>query len=242
MTNEQPHYPKHVAIIMDGNGRWAERHNKSRSAGHSMGAKRAVDIAHYAASLPIQQLTLFALSCENLGRPEMEVAHLIQLLSHHLSEQRDEMAARRIRLRVIGDLEFLPADVIDLIKQCEDESKDNSDLVLNIAVNFSGQWHITKTIELLHEQGLSGQSDAFHDALNQINGETVPMVDLMIRTSMEQRISNFMLWHLSYAELYFIDTLWPEFDDQAFELALDAYLKRERRYGLHEQEAAADVA
>jgi undecaprenyl diphosphate synthase len=230
-----PHIPKHIAIIMDGNGRWARRRQLPRIAGHKAGARSVREIVKVAAEQKICALTLFAFSSENWGRPKAEVKFLLDLLLNTLQEETDKLHENNIQLRFIGDMTPLNSRLQQHIHDSQLLTANNSGLKLTIAINYSGRWDIQQGVQALVNRALAGNlTGTITPEL--INASLclgdLPEPDLFIRTSGESRLSNFLLWQLAYTELYFTDTLWPDFDRTAFEHALAFYATRERRFGL----------
>jgi len=227
--------PKHVAVIMDGNGRWAEFRSKPRYAGHRAGIGPVRETVEHAARRGVSRLTLFAFSSENWGRPHDEVSRLMGLFHEALQREVDELHSNRVRLRFIGDRSMLRQGLRDRIVAAEDLTAGNDGLGLNIAVAYGGRWDITNAAKRIAERVERGEMRAadFNEAEFarglELAGE--PDVDLLIRTGGERRISNFLLWNLAYAELYFTDCLWPDFNSQEFDAALSFFESRERRYG-----------
>lgn len=227
---------RHVAIIMDGNGRWAEARNLPRVEGHRVGAESVRDITRAAREHGLAALTLYAFSSQNWGRPIEEVTALMHLLTDYLRSERNEILDNNIRLYAIGDLELLPAFVREPLDALVAESQANTGMVLTLALSYGGRESIARAMQRLAQDVSTGRL-----AVAEVNVETIsrylptsvlPPVDLMIRTSGEVRISNFLLWELAYAELMFVDTPWPDFRRDAFLAALAAAGKRERRFGL----------
>ncbi|OIP07402.1 MAG: di-trans,poly-cis-decaprenylcistransferase [Betaproteobacteria bacterium CG2_30_68_42] len=224
--------PRHVAIIMDGNGRWARRRFLPRVAGHKRGVEAVRAVISACIERGISHLTLFAFSSENWRRPPEEVSFLMQLFVNSLEQEISRLHESRIRFRAIGDIEAFEPRLIELIRRAETVTAANRRLTLTVAANYGGRWDILRAIERMlaaHPERRSGFSEddlAPHLALTD-----VPEPDLFIRTGGEQRISNFLLWQLAYAELYFTDTLWPEFDAAALDRAIESYRLRERRFG-----------
>jgi undecaprenyl diphosphate synthase len=226
---------KHIAIIMDGNGRWAASKHQPRVAGHKRGAEIAKEIVERCAQLEVPYLTLFAFSSENWKRPKNEVVDLITLLIFYLESSIEALISKGICLRVIGDISKFSADVQLKINRCEELTRNGSRLQLIIALNYGSKQEIVDASRRLAFDVQQGSCD-----INDINESTfekylytagIPDPDLLIRTSGEQRISNFLLWQLAYTELYFTKLLWPDFTVEALDDAIDSYLKRERRYG-----------
>ena len=227
--------PRHVAIIMDGNGRWAERRHRPRSMGHRAGQKAVRATVTASRERGIAALTLFAFSSENWQRPRTEVGALMELFLRALDSEVDELHANGVRLRFIGALEAFAAPLRERMHAAMQRTADNDALTLNIAANYGGRWDIAQAARALAQQVAHGLLDAAaidegHLAAHLMLAD-LPPPDLLIRTGGEHRISNFLLWQAAYAELYFTDTLWPDFDAAALDAALDAYATRERRYG-----------
>jgi len=227
--------PKHVAIIMDGNHRWAHSRKLPGAAGHRAGAKRVREIAEAAAALGVQHLTLFAFSTENWRRPRREVTLLMDLMRHVLDDDIAELNRRGVRLRIIGDRSRFPVDLQDKMSECEEITAGNNELDLAVAVNFGGRWDIVQTARELGSKIQAGELQpdqidevifAEHTAL-----AGIPDPDLLIRTGGDHRISNFLLWDLAYAELIFTEAFWPDFDPQCLRQALAEYAQRQRRFG-----------
>ncbi len=228
--------PRHVAIIMDGNGRWAKSQGVARAAGHRAGLKPTRMSIQECARRGIEALTLFAFSSENWNRPADEVSSLMNLFVDSLDREIDELHASRVRVRFIGDRKQLAVRLQTRIAAAEQRTEGNDGLQLQIAMSYGGRWDIVQAAQELARQCSSGSlrpadiDEARFAAQTQLAG--VPEVDLMIRTGGEQRISNFLLWHAAYAELYFSARLWPEFDVAELEAALSFFAGRERRFGL----------
>jgi undecaprenyl diphosphate synthase len=227
--------PNHVAIIMDGNGRWAKARGLPRVAGHRRGADAVRRVVRGAGELGIPVLTLFAFSTENWTRPADEVNDLMGLLRHYLRNELDELHRNGARLRVIGNRDGLASDIVRDISDAEDLTRANSRIDVNICINYGARAEILQAIRSLARQVEAGElssdridEDRFESALLTSG---VPDPDLLIRTSGEQRISNFMLWQCAYAELVFVDTLWPDFGKEHLEQAVAEFRRRERRYG-----------
>lgn len=227
--------PKHVAIIMDGNGRWAQRRLQPRLFGHRSGAKRVREVVEAAGKAGVQYLTLYAFSEENWSRPKDEVKGLFKLLSLYLKDELAHLNANNVKLISIGDRQRLPVECQDLLLKAEDSTKNNTGLVLNLALSYGARSDILASVKKIAKDVQSGliDTDAITEDLLRENLSTsnIPDPDLLIRTSGEQRLSNFLLWELSYAELYFTEKHWPEFKEADFLAALDAFSKRDRRYG-----------
>jgi undecaprenyl diphosphate synthase len=227
--------PLHVAIIMDGNGRWAAARGLRRTAGHRRGAEAVKTAAESAVRLGVRYLTLFGFSSENWSRPAWEVSDLMALLRHYLEREVGFLQEHSIRLRVIGNRARLAPDIVRSIERAEQATAHNERLMLTIALSYGGRAEICQAARRLAEEAVAGRIDpAQIDEpmfANFLYTYDVPDPDLVIRTSGEQRISNFLLWQVAYAELLFIDTLWPDFSRQDFEQALREFCRRERRYG-----------
>jgi len=230
-----PAAPVHVAIIMDGNGRWARARGLPRTAGHQKGAEAVKKAVKAAVAMGVSYLTLFGFSSENWKRPESEVKDLMGLLRYHLRNEIAELSREGIRFRMIGDRERLAPDIVALIDDAERRTADNSRLTLTVALSYGGRAEITAATRLIAERVADGRlrTEDIDEAeiRRHLFTADMPDPDLLIRTSGEQRISNFLLWQLAYCELVFTDTLWPEFTGEDFEDAVREYLGRERRYG-----------
>ena len=222
---------KHIAIIMDGNGRWATERGLSRSEGHLAGAKQIGKVVDAAAEMGIESLTLYAFSTENWKRPEPEVTALMQILKEFAISELPAMMKNGVRLRTIGRTDDLPlASRLALLKAI-DMTKNNNKFTINIALSYGGRAEIVDAVNKIIKERKSDSPVSEEEFRNYLYAGDLPDPDLMIRTSKEERISNFLLWQLAYAELYFCDTAWPEFSKKDLEKAVDAYNSRERRYG-----------
>jgi undecaprenyl diphosphate synthase len=242
MTTHHHTLPKHIAIIMDGNGRWAQARDLPRLAGHEAGVQAIEKIIKAAIQNNIKVLTLFAFGIENWKRPAMEVKFLMELFIKNLKTQVPHFLENNIRLRVMGDREGIDAESRKEIERVELITASHEQLTLIIAFNYSGRWDIVQATQKLCadvQAGALNPEDVsymqLHDAMCLSD---LPEPDLFIRTSGEQRLSNFMLWQLAYTEFYFTETFWPDFDGAAFETALQAFATRQRRYGLTGQQLA----
>ncbi|MEO5365326.1 MAG: isoprenyl transferase [Magnetococcus sp. WYHC-3] len=226
--------PRHVAIIMDGNGRWAQQRSLPRTAGHKQGVEAARRVVAAAAELGVKYLTLFGFSSENWNRPEGEIKDLMNLLRYYLRSETAELHKNGARLRVIGDRDALDADIVRMIENAETLTEDNKDITVIIALNYGGRNDILHAVHRLHLAHV-GQKLEFETIEAQFPGflmtQGIPDPDLLIRTSGEKRISNFLLWQCAYTELVFTDTLWPDFAKPDLEAALAEYAGRDRRYG-----------
>ena len=227
--------PKHVAIIMDGNGRWAQKRGLPRVAGHKAGVETVRTVIQACAEKGVEVVTLFAFSSENWRRPKKEVSLLMSLFLAALQREVKKLHKNGVQLRIVGDVSAFDKKIQEQIKKSEELTKDNKTLVLNIAANYGGQWDITQAVKALAVQIESGDlnaEDISSDLIRQnLLLSDLPEPDLFIRTGGEQRISNFLIWQLAYSELYFTETLWPDFDRQAFEDALTSFAGRQRRFG-----------
>ncbi len=227
--------PEHVAIIMDGNGRWAQRRGAARFTGHKAGVETVRTVIQTCAEKGIKVLTLFAFSSENWRRPEKEVSLLMSLFLAALQREVKKLNKNDVQLRIVGDVTAFDNKIQEQIKKSQELTKNNKTLVLNIAANYGGQWDITQSVKQLAQQVESGSlkaEDIDADMIQQhLSMSDLPEPDLFIRTGGEQRISNFLIWQLAYSELYFTDTLWPDFDRQAFDEALSSFAGRQRRFG-----------
>ncbi len=226
--------PKHVAIIMDGNGRWATSRGLPRTLGHKAGAEALKRTVRAAGEMGIEYLTLFGFSCENWSRPEFEVKELMRLLRLYLRAETAELSKNNICLKVIGSREELDPDIVRLIENAEEISKDNDGITLMIAINYGGRQDIIHAVSEMLKDGVSGDlsKDKLTDALeSRLMTGGAPEPDLLIRTSGEQRISNFLLWQCAYSEMYFTERYWPDFGRDDLEEAVACYTQRERRFG-----------
>jgi undecaprenyl diphosphate synthase len=227
--------PRHVAIIMDGNGRWAERQNKQRVAGHRAGVEIVRDVVNTCGELGIEVLTLFAFSSENWRRPQKEVGLLMELFLLALEREVKKLHRNNVQLRVIGDISAFADKIQQRIKEAELLTRNNDGLVLNIAANYGGMWDITQAVHKLAQQVQQGeilpQDISPEDIASKLSLHDLPEPDLFIRTGGEQRISNFLIWQLAYTELYFTPILWPDFTRDEFEKALLSFSNRQRRFG-----------
>ena len=225
--------PRHIAIIMDGNGRWAKQRHLPRFAGHKRGVESVRTIVKTCAQLGVEYLTLFAFSSENWRRPPEEVALLMQLFRGALINEVEKLNRNEIKLKLVGDTSRFDPKIRALIERGEAMTANHTGLTLTIAANYGGRWDILHALsELLREHPEAATKPIEEKAVAPYLAMSyAPEPDLFIRTGGEQRISNFLLWQLAYAELYFTDTLWPDFDARALEAAIDSYRRRERRFG-----------
>ncbi len=229
------HIPTHIAIIMDGNGRWAQARGLIRLMGHKAGVKAVKEIVEAAREMTIPILTLYAFSTENWGRPKDEVSGLMALLKNYLKSELESMLKNDIQLRAIGDLKRLPPDVYAILTETIDRTKGNKSLILNLALNYGGRSELLQAIKNIAHKVQSGdvQEEDITENLvsNHLYTRGLPDPDLLIRTGGEARLSNFLLWQASYAEIYFTDTPWPEFNKKCLQEAIADYQQRQRRFG-----------
>jgi undecaprenyl diphosphate synthase len=227
--------PKHVAIIMDGNGRWAKQRGNARVFGHKHGVKAVREVTEAAAELGISYLTLYAFSTENWNRPKMEVDALMSLLVSTISSETKTLMDNNVRLNTIGCRENLPDNVLKKLEKCINDTSQNSGLTLTLALSYSARWEIVEATRKIATQIQEGKltPDAINDSIftQALSTYNLPDPELMIRTSGELRISNFLLWQIAYAELYFSDVLWPDYRKNDFYEALIDFQNRERRFG-----------
>ncbi len=227
--------PRHVAIIMDGNGRWAKRRGMPRKAGHAAGAETFRTIATFAKELGLEYLTVYAFSTENWKRPEDEVRSIMGLLEKYLHEAIDRMARDRVKMAFFGDLSPLSPELLDLCRQTQEISKGYDGCQVNICLNYGGRDEIVRGVKAFARDCMAGRADPNHLTAaafgNYLYSAGVPDPDLIIRPSGELRLSNFLLWQSAYSELYFTDVLWPDFTKEELLKALADYQHRSRRYG-----------
>lgn len=234
-ASDRTSVPQHVAIIMDGNGRWAQQRGRPRTFGHSKGVEAVRRVVEAAGDMGIQTLTLFSFSTENWNRPADEVGALFELMKRYVAADLKSLKQRGVRIRIIGRRDDLREDLAEIVGQAEAETASNSDFNLNIAFNYGGRDEILRAAQNLARAVDAGDLSA--DAIDEgrfsgaLDTAGLPDVDLMIRTSGEQRISNFLLWQAAYAEFHFTDVLWPDFDEAELARALEAFKNRDRRYG-----------
>ena len=225
--------PSHVAIIMDGNGRWAKKRGMPRTFGHTQGARVAETILEDASDLGIRYLTLYAFSTENWSRPEAEVNALMNLLRKYMQSSLEKCARNNVRVRVIGERSVLAKDLQESIEVLERATASNTGIGFQIAINYGGRDEIVRAVRRAAEKGLLNDPGRIDESLlnDCLDTAGIPDPDLLIRTCGEQRISNFLLWQLAYTELYFTEKPWPDFSKEELEKAVEAYGKRERKYG-----------
>ena len=240
MTNlltqiEQTNIPKHVAFIMDGNGRWAKSQGQHRLFGHAEGVLSVKEIIKTAREIGVQYLTMYAFSTENWNRPAEEVAGLMDLLVQAITNETDEMHENGVRLMTIGDISALPESCVVSLNEATHKTRENKNLTLVLALNYSARLEITSACQKLAEDvknGVVSVEQITEDSISEkLNTSGIPDPELLIRTSGECRISNFLLWQLSYTELYFTPVHWPDFRKEEFLKAISAYQQRERRFG-----------
>ncbi len=227
--------PQHVAIIMDGNGRWAKKRLLPRNAGHTQGSRRVEEICREAWELGIKYLTIYAFSTENWSRPEDEVRALLKILRNYLKESIKKATENNMRVRVIGDRSRLDADIRESIERLEEVSAGNTGLNFQIALNYGSRDEMLRAVRRLvsdYDKGLFAQDQITKELFsNYLDTCDIPDPDLLIRTSGEERLSNFLLWQCAYTEFYFPEVLWPDFDKNELKKAVDEYTRRDRRYG-----------
>ncbi len=227
--------PKHVAIIMDGNGRWANLQGKNRVSGHQQGAKSVREVVEEAVKMEIEFLTLYAFSTDNWSRPKEEVSLLMKLLVNSLKKEFKRLIKNNIRLQSIGNMDGLPNPVKEELTYVIEKTKNNTGMVLTLALNYGGKEDLTAAVKAIafkvKNSIISPEKVDQSTIIEHLYTQNLPAVDLLIRTSGEERISNFLLWHIAYAELYFTKTLWPDFKKEDLQKALVDYTKRERRFG-----------
>jgi undecaprenyl diphosphate synthase len=240
-TREVPPHgevPRHVAIIMDGNGRWAKQRHLPRFAGHKRGVEAVRAAVQACGERGIEYLTLFAFSSENWRRPAEEVALLMQLFHGALANEVDKLHRNGVRLKVVGDLQRFDPKIRQSIERAETLTGENRKLTLTIAANYGGRWDILQALRLCLKNNDSKKEILEEDVAPYLAMSYAPEPDLFIRTGGEQRISNFLLWQLAYSELYFTETLWPDFDAAALDEAIASYRSRERRFGRTSEQVA----
>jgi undecaprenyl diphosphate synthase len=232
---ETNNIPQHIAIIMDGNGRWANERGKERSYGHQAGVEAVRKITAECTRLGVKYLTLYTFSTENWGRPADEVAALMGLV---LSSLEDEIFMKNnVRFRVIGDMKRLPEPVQQKLRETEEHTAKNDAMTMVVALSYSSRWEITEAVRQMIQEGVQ---DITEETISQhLTTNFMPDPDLLIRTGGELRISNYLLWQIAYSELYFCDTYWPDFDEAALHTAIESYQKRQRRYGKTEEQVEA---
>lgn len=233
--NKQIKIPKHLAVIMDGNGRWAKKRAMPRKFGHRAGAENLRKFIRWCADFSIKYVTVYAFSTENWQRPDDEVQSLMKLIIEFFAKYDKELEAEGVRLKFFGNISDLPADSLATVKKAEEESKDRDRITLNIALSYGSRQEIVNAAKMFAEDVKSGKKDINDLNVNNFSdylySKNVPDPDLLIRTGEEKRISNFLLWQLSYCEFYFSNILWPDFSKDDLEAALIEFSERERRFG-----------
>lgn len=236
--------PQHIAIIMDGNGRWAKQRGLPRSAGHQQGVETVKRITELSTRIGVKYLTLYTFSTENWNRPSDEVAALMALVLDSLEEQ--IFMANNVRFRMIGDAERLPEAVRTRIRQCEEHTRHNTKMTMVIAMSYSSRWEITHAMQLIADKALKGEmapSDITEQTVDEcLTTAFMPDPDLLIRTGGELRLSNYLLWQCAYSELYFCDTYWPDFNEDEMLKAIYNYQQRQRRYGMTGEQVEDNTA
>ena len=220
--------PKHVGIIMDGNGRWATARKKNRSYGHQVGSKNVDKIVSHAFKRGVKALTLYAFSSENWARPKEEVEKLMRLIEEYLKKFIKKVIKNGVRLKIVGGREKLSENLVQLINECEEKSKVNTERQLNIALNYGARGEIVRAVNKLI---LENKEITEKSILESLDTAECGEVDLIIRTGGEKRLSNFLLFQGAYSELYFTDALWPDFDEKEFDKAIEEFSNRNRRFG-----------
>lgn len=228
--------PQHVAIILDGNGRWAKSKGMPRNYGHTMGAKNVETILRAAGDLGIRYVTMYAFSTENWNRPQSEVDALMKLLNNYLKNCVKTARKNNIRVRVIGDISRLDEDFQKKIKNLEEESRSNDGLNFQIAINYGSRDEMVRAMRKMLKDGPAPENVTEEMFERYLDTYGIPDPDLLIRTSGEQRLSNYLLWQLAYSEFYFTDTPWPDFSPEELKKAVEAYADRDRRYGKVKEE------
>lgn len=240
---DQSKLPKHVAVIMDGNGRWAKQRGKLRTFGHNKGVKAVRETVESAAEIGVEHLTLYAFSTENWNRPKFEINALMTLLVKTINKETKTLTENNIRLNAIGDLQSLPKSCLKELNEAIEKTKGNTRMTLTLALSYSSKWEITEAIKAIAKNVKTGKLSVEEIDESTIDRHlctlNIPDPELLIRTSGEHRISNFLLWQIAYAELYFTDKLWPDFDRKDFEAAIIDYQGRERRFGKISEQVSA---
>lgn len=245
-SRSQDNFPQHIAIIMDGNGRWAKSRGRPRLFGHQAGVKTVRRIVEDASEMGVKCLTLYSFSTENWSRPKAEIAALFGLLRKYVGDDLATLHGRNVRVRILGSRAQLKPDMLALLDKVEETTKDNRDFSLNIAFNYGGRDEILRAVRKFTEEVAAGKTDI--GQLTEAKFETyldshdLPDPDLVIRTSGEKRISNFLLWQAAYAEFVFTDVLWPDFSQHDLQAAIDMFRNRERRFGNVAPDTAEEVA
>lgn len=233
--SDKKSFPEHVAIILDGNGRWAKQRGRERTYGHQVGAANVKTIVRAAGHMGVKVLTLYAFSTENWKRPSIEVRFLMKLFKNYLISQLRELIDDNVQVHIVGEPSALSEGLRKEIAQCEKDTAKNDGLILNVAINYGGRMEIVHAVQSIVKQVKEGKLEPSDISEETITGALYPSdakdVDLMIRTGGESRISNFLLWQISYGELYFTPVLWPDFTEAELQKAIDWYTGRDRRFG-----------
>lgn len=232
--------PQHIAIIMDGNGRWAKARGKDRSYGHAMGVESVRKILQHASKRGVEVLTLYTFSEENWHRPQEEVMALMSLLVSSLREEADALFENSVQLRTIGNVSKLPEDAQNLIREVEEQTAENKGIVLQLALSYSSKQEIVHACREMIREGLRPEQVNEETLTRHLYTEGLSDPDLIVRTGGEQRLSNFLLWQGAYSELYFCNEAWPDFDEAALDRAIASYQCRERRYGKTSEQVVND--
>lgn len=236
--------PRHIAIIMDGNGRWAQERGLTRTEGHKEGIESVRDIVKASSQIGVEFLTLYAFSIENWKRPVQEVGILMKLLEHYLKVELKELYENNVRVKTIGKTNSLPKGVQKLLYKAIDETKDNTGLTLTLALSYGGRWDIVRAVQMIAldvRRGKVSPEDITDDLFSSYLGTNgLPDPDYLIRTSGEMRLSNFLLWEMAYGEMYIVEKYWPEFRRKDLYLALESFMNRERRFGKTSQQLNSD--
>lgn len=237
MNYELKYIPQHIAIIMDGNGRWATERGKERSFGHQAGVETVRRITSECTRLGVKYLTLYTFSTENWNRPADEISALMGLV---LSSLEDEIFMKNnVRFRVIGDMKRLPGDVQQKLRETEEHTAKNDAMTMVVALSYSSRWEITEAVRQLVAEGADEVTE--ETVSKHLQTSFMPDPDLLIRTGGELRISNYLLWQIAYSELYFCDTYWPDFDEAELHKAIESYQKRQRRFGKTEAQVEEEI-
>lgn len=237
MNYELKYIPQHIAIIMDGNGRWATERGKERSFGHQAGVETVRRITSECTRLGVKYLTLYTFSTENWNRPADEISALMGLV---LSSLEDEIFMKNnVRFRVIGDMKRLPGDVQQKLRETEEHTAKNDAMTMVVALSYSSRWEITEAVRQLVAEGAEEVTE--ETVSKHLQTSFMPDPDLLIRTGGELRISNYLLWQIAYSELYFCDTYWPDFDETELHKAIESYQKRQRRFGKTEAQVEEEI-
>lgn len=227
--------PVHIAIIMDGNGRWAQKRGLPRTAGHKVGAEVLRKIVEYAAASPVEYLTCYAFSTENWKRPKLEVSFLMKLLSHYLEDEIENLKRNKVRLKIIGDKSGLSSKLQKQIEKAESATEKGDCLQLNLAINYGGHQDLVfacrEIARKIEEKELQIESVNEEIIASHLSTQGIPAPDLLIRPGGDYRISNFLLWELAYTEFFFIEKLWPDFTSEDFDEVINCFMTRERRFG-----------